>query len=129
MDVDDHPQPTVDLIVETFFPAVKREGIVLVDWWAPWCGPCVAFAPVYANVAARHPDVVFAKVDTEREPGLAASFGIRAIPTLMVFRDGVLLYREPGMLSEKELEALLLEIRGLDMADVRRKIERAALPL
>jgi thioredoxin 1 len=114
---------TVDLTEESFFPTVKQGGIVLVDWWASWCGPCRAFAPVYEEVASRHADVVFGKVDTEEEPSLAQGFAIRAIPTLMAFRDGVLLYREAGMLPESALEALLREIQALDMDAVRREIE------
>lgn len=114
--------PTIDLTTEAFFPTVKRQGIVLVDWWASWCGPCRAFAPIFARVAARHPDVVFAKVDTEAEGALAAEFQIRSIPTLMVFRDGILLYMEPGMLPEAALEALVREVRAIDLDDGRRKV-------
>jgi thioredoxin 1 len=116
---------TVDLTTATFFPTVKREGIAVVDWWASWCGPCRAFAPVYAKVAGRHPDVVFGKVDTEAEGGLASEFQIRAIPTLMVFRDGLLLFSQAGMLPERALEELIDRVRALDMDDVRRKIAHA----
>lgn len=119
------PVPTVDLTTTTFFPTVKREGIALVDWWAGWCAPCRAFAPVYANVAARHPDIVFGKVDTETEGGLASAFQIRSIPTLMVFRDGVLLLAQAGMLPESALDALIRRVRSLDMDEVRRKIAAA----
>lgn len=119
------PAVTVDLTTANFFPTVKREGIAIVDWWASWCGPCRAFAPVYAKVAGRHPDVVFGKIDTEAEGGLASEFQIRAIPTLMVFRDGVLLFSQAGMLPERALEELIERVRAVDMDEVRRKIEEA----
>lgn len=105
---------SVDLTTESFFPTVKREGIALVDWWAPWCGPCRAFAPVYEQVAAKHPDIVFGKVDTDSEGALASAFEIRAIPTLMAFRDGVLLLIQPGMMPERSLEALIERVRATD---------------
>jgi len=119
------PAVTIDLTTATFFPTVKREGIALVDWWASWCGPCRSFAPVYAKVAGRHRDVFFGKVDTEAERGLASEFQIRAIPTLMVFRDGVLLFSQAGMLPERALEELIERVRAVDMDEVRRKIEEA----
>lgn len=113
---------TIDLTTETFFPTVKRDGIALVDWWAAWCGPCRAFAPVYAQAAAKHPDIVFGKVDTEAEPALAGAFRIRSIPTLMVFRDGILLFAQPGMLPAQALEALIERVRAVDMEQVRRSL-------
>ncbi len=116
---------TVDLTTTTFFPTVKCDGIALVDWWAGWCAPCRAFAPVYASVAARHPDIVFGKVDTEAEGALASAFQIRSIPTLMVFRDGVLLHTQAGMLPENALEELIRRVRSLDMDEIRRKIAAA----
>ena len=106
------------------FETTIQSGIVLLDCWANWCGPCRAFAPVYEAVAAKNPDVVFGKVDTEAQPELADAFGIRAIPTLMAFRDGILLMARPGMMGEKQLSELLTQIRNLDMDDIRRKVEQ-----
>lgn len=104
----------VNVTRETF-PSTIEKGIVVLDFWAKWCGPCVAFAPTFSAAAGRHPDVVFGKVDTEAQPALAAAFGIRAIPTLAVFRDGVLLSAEPGALAGPALEELIGEVRALDM--------------
>jgi thioredoxin 1 len=119
---------TRELTSETFVDTIKADGIVLVDWWAAWCGPCRAFAPIYEAVAKKHPEVVFGKVDTEASPDLAAAFRIRAIPTLMAFRDGVLLFAESGMLPAAALERLLEEIGKIDMEDVKKQIaaEQAA---
>ncbi len=114
---------TRELTTDTFVDTVKEGGIVLVDWWAAWCGPCRAFAPIYEAVAKNHPDVVFAKVDTEAAPDLAAAFRIRAIPTLMAFRDGVLLFAESGILPAPALEKLIDELGKIDMDEVKRQIE------
>jgi thioredoxin 1 len=113
---------TVNLTKDAFQETVEKNGIVLVDWWAAWCGPCRAFGPVFERVAEKHPDAVFAKVDTEAEQELAGAFGIRSIPTLMIFRDHVLLYAEPGALPEEALEDIISKVKALDMDDVRRKI-------
>jgi thioredoxin 1 len=112
---------TIDLGRDDFVDNVK-EGLVLVDWWADWCAPCKAFAPVYDKVAADNPDVTFGKVDTENEPELAASFGIRSIPTLMIFRDGILLFSQAGMLPEEALRDVLRQAQELDMDEVRQQI-------
>lgn len=108
-----------------FDAALEQKGIVLVDWWAPWCGPCRAFAPVFERAAIKHPNVTFAKVNTEDQPALAAEFDIRSIPTLMVIRDGVMLYNKPGMLPASALDQLIASARAVDMAAVKRHLERA----
>ncbi len=113
-------------VTEESFEATIKSGIVILDFWAGWCGPCHMFAPVFEAAAERHPDVVFGKVDTEAEAGLAAAFDIRAIPTLMVLRDGVLLASQPGALPASGLDALVEKVRSLDMDEVRRSIDAAA---
>jgi thioredoxin 1 len=113
---------TVDLTEATFEQTVNGDGIVLVDFWADWCGPCQMFAPIYEQASETHDDVVFGKVDTEAEQALAARFGIRSIPTLMAFREGVLVFAQPGALPEPALQQLIGAVRDLDMDDVRRQV-------
>lgn len=112
----------IELTARNFEETITGNDIVLVDWWASWCAPCRIFAPVFDAAAAKHDDITFAKVDTEADPQLAGAAGIMSIPTLMVFREGVLVYSQPGALPMPQLEELISKVRDLDMDEVHRKV-------
>lgn len=113
---------TVDLTSQTLDSTLDGEGITLIDWWASWCGPCMQFGPVYEKASEQHTDITFAKVDTEAEGELSAAVGISSIPTLMAFRDGVLVFQQAGALPAPALEQLITSVRELDMVEVKQKV-------
>jgi thioredoxin len=126
----DPPGVVASLDAARFAATIRGHPFAIIDFWAPWCAPCRSFAPVFEAAAARHPDVLFAKVDTEAEPAVAGHFGIRSIPTLMVFRDDIVVFAQAGALPAAALEQLVAAARALDMDEVRREIARgdAAAP-
>jgi len=116
---------TVELNEQTLEKTVVENDIVIIDFWAPWCGPCKSFGPIYEEVSEKHPDIVFAKVNTEEEQAIGAHFQIRSIPTLMIFREQVVLFSEAGMLPAKALEELIEQVKALDMVKVKAEIDAA----
>jgi thioredoxin 1 len=115
---------TVDITKENFEPILNQGGLLLIDCWAQWCGPCRAFGPIYDRVAARHPEITFGKVDTEGQRELAALFRVHAIPTLLIFRDGILVFSQSGLLPEKAIESVIAQAQALDMVEVRRQVQQ-----
>lgn len=114
--------PTIALTKDTFNDTIAGNDIVLVDWWATWCGPCRSFAPVYEAASEQHPDIVFGKIDTEAEPELSGAAGIASIPTIMAFRQGILVFRQSGAVPAATVEELVTKLRALDMDDVRARV-------
>ncbi|WP_344088689.1 thioredoxin [Luedemannella helvata] len=116
---------TTELTDANFEKVTSGEGIVLIDFWADWCGPCKRFAPTYEKLSEKHPDIVFGKLDTEANPNTAREFNIRSIPTIMMVRDGVIVHSQAGALPESILEALIKQVRELDMDEIRAKLATA----
>ena len=115
---------TIDVTAENFNDVINNNEFVIVDFWATWCGPCKGFAPVYEELSEKYPDIVFAKINTEEEQQLAGEFQIRSIPTLMIFREQIILFSQPGALQGSQLEQVIEQAQGLDMEDVKKDIEK-----
>ena len=115
---------TVDITADSFEETIEKNNIVIVDFWAEWCGPCKSFSPIYDAVSEKHEDIVFGKIDTEAEQELAGHFQIRSIPTLMVFREQVVLFSQPGMLNAEQLEDVITKVKSVDMAEVHAEVAK-----
>ncbi|MEE9325901.1 MAG: thioredoxin [Cocleimonas sp.] len=113
---------TVDITAQSFEDTIEKNDIVIVDFWAEWCGPCKSFAPIYEDVSAKYDDVVFGKIDTEAEQELAGHFQIRSIPTLMIFREQVVIFSQPGMMNAQQLEEVIGKVQEIDMKKVHEEI-------
>lgn len=120
--------PTTEITKDTFNDTINNNDIVLVDWWAEWCGPCRSFAPVFEEASGKHPDIVFGKIDTETQPELSAMARITSIPTIMAFREGVLIFSQPGALPASSLEELIGKVRELDMEQVHAALAEEDAP-
>jgi len=114
--------PTITLTTDAFEDTVSSSGITIVDFWAEWCGPCKMFAPIYEAASEKNPDIIFGKVDTEAERALASAAGITSIPTLMAFRDGILVFSQPGALPAPALDQIITAVKSLDMVEVQKKV-------
>lgn len=113
---------TIDITAQTFEETIEKNDIVIVDFWAEWCGPCKSFSPIYEEVSEKHKDIVFGKIDTESEQELAGHFQIRSIPTLMIFREQVVLFSQPGMLNAEQLQDVIGKVQEIDMEKVHAEI-------
>jgi len=115
---------TIELTKENIKEEVEAHGITILDFWAPWCSPCKMFGPIFETVSGNHPDVLFGKINTQEQEQLAYHYNIRSIPTLMIIREGLMLYSEPGALAEKDLESLIAQIKALDMVELHAEAAR-----
>ena len=117
---------TIDITEETFEETINNNDIVIVDFWAEWCGPCKSFSPIYEEVSEKYDDIIFGKINTEEQQALGAHFQVRSIPTLMIFREQVVLFSQPGMLSGPQLEEVITKVKKIDMVKVREEVEKQA---